>query len=85
MRGDSARRALRKLPSLDLKGAGDRPALMLSTFPMYDAPAPVVLDIEGRWFSAKRLLARDEIEAMRDWCNDALTAIDTADEAERAA
>ena len=82
MRGDSGRRALRKIPSLSIDPAPDRCGLMLSTNPLYGAPSPVILDLWGVGFEIKRRVARDEIEAMRDWCNDALTAIDTADEAE---
>lgn len=81
MRGDTARCALRKLDSLCLRSI-DRPELMLSTFPMYGAPAPVILDITGNGFTANRRLDRDEVEAIRDWCNAALEAVDTPDVAE---
>jgi hypothetical protein len=84
MASNAARRALRGINSLVLPQSGDRPELMLSTFPFSNA-APVILDVAGPAFTVKRYVDRDEIEAMRDWLTAALAAIDTQDEAPVAA
>lgn len=81
----AARHALRKLQPMTINATTERCGLELSAHGLYGAQSPVVLDLWADGLTVKRRLDRDEIEAMRDFCNDALAAIDTADEAETVA